>query len=108
MMLELCIGAFLIIVLLLAQVLRRWAAAMLLVIPLPIFLQLRPFIGCRCIFSTMLLAMLDIRYKREESILIKYNPLVEGSKLPKGVILIFCLVAVIVSIIRLLMVFAGK
>ena len=108
MMLELCIGAFLIIVLLLAQVLRRWAAAILLVIPLPIFLQLRPFIGCLCIFSTVLLAMLDIRYKREESILIKYNPLVEGRKLPKGVILIFCLVAVIVSIIRLLMVFAGK
>ena len=54
------------------------------------------------------LVILDIRRKREQSVFVKYNPVADGRRLPRGCWLAFCIFAWIVTVARLLIMLCGK
>ena len=92
----------------LSHLTRKWSIGILLILPVPFIVQLTANVGCLWILTVVTLTILDIRRMREKSVFIKYNPMVEGCKLPKGCILAFCIFAVIVALTRLLMVLLEK
>ena len=100
--------SYLAIITVLSHLMRQWCVGILLILPVPFIVQITANLGCLWILAVVVLTILDIRIMREKSVFIKYNPMVEGCKLPKGCILVFCLFAVIVALIRLLMMFFEK
>jgi len=100
--------SYLAIISVLSHLMRKWSIGILLILPVPFIVQLTANVGCLWILTVVTLTILDIRRKREKSVFIKYNPMAEGCKLPKGYILAFCLFAVIVALTRLLMVLLKK
>ena len=100
--------SYLAIISVLSHLMRKWSIGILLILPVPFIVQLTANVGCLWILAVITLTILDIRRKREQSIFIKYNPLVKGCVLPKWCILSFCLLAVIVALTRLIMVLCGK
>ena len=100
--------SYLAIITVLSHLMRKWSVGILLILPVPFIVQLTANLGCLWILAVVVLTILDIRIMREKSVFIKYNPIVEGCKLPKGCSLAFCLFAVIVALIRLLMMFFEK
>lgn len=91
-----------------SHLMRKWSIGILLILPVPFFMHLTAKLGCIWILVVVSLAVLDIRKMREKSVFVKYNPMVETCKLPKGCILTFCILAVIVVLIKVLMISFGK
>ena len=91
-----------------SHLMRKWSVGILLTLPVPFFMDLTAKLGCIWILAVVSLTILDIREMREKSVFVKYNPMVEACKLPKGCILTFCIFAVIVVLIKFLMMSFGK
>ena len=100
--------SYLAIISVLSHLMRKWSIGILLILPVPFIVQLTANVGCLWILAVITLTILDIRRMREKSVFIKYNPMVEGCKLPKGCILVFCLFAVVVALTRLLIVLSER
>lgn len=100
--------SYIAIISVLSHLMRKWSIGILLILPVPFIVRLTANVGCLWILTVVTLTILDIRRMRERSVFIKYNPMVDGCKLPKGCILAFCLFAVIVVLIRLLIIFLGN
>ena len=105
---SLIVVSYLAIITVLSHLMRKWGIGILLILPVPFIVQLTANVGCLWILTVVTLAILDIRRMREKSVFIKYNPMVDGCKLPKGCTLAFCLFAVIVALTKLLMVLLKK
>ena len=81
--------SYLAIITVLSHLMRKWCVGILLIIPVPFIVQLTANLGCLWFLAVVVLTILDIRIMCEKSAFIKYNPMVEGCKLPKGCILAF-------------------